>query len=65
MDELQVIAVSTSVESLRIKVGNRELEEGSHFKYPGSVSTRDDYYTREIKMRIAIYKEEYSKTSHY
>jgi hypothetical protein len=31
---------------LRIKVGNRELEEVDRFKYLGSVLTRDDYCTR-------------------
>ena len=38
---------------MRIKVGNGELKEVDHFKYLGSVLTRDGYCTREIKMRIA------------
>ena len=41
----------TVYESLQIKVNNRELKEVDHFKYLGSL------LTREIKMRIAIAKE--------
>jgi len=33
--------VSRSNESLRIKVDNRELKEVDHFKFLGSVFTRD------------------------
>ena len=40
----------------QIKVNNRELKEVDHFKYLGSVLTRDGYCTRQIKMRIAIVK---------
>ena len=39
----QVMRVSKSNESLQIKVNNRELKEGDHFKYLGSVLTRDHY----------------------
>ena len=39
------------------KVNNRELKEVDHFKYLGSVLTRDGYCTRKTKMRIAIAKE--------
>ena len=46
----QVRRVSRGNESLRIKVNNRELKEIDHFKYRGSVLTRDGYCTREIKM---------------
>jgi hypothetical protein len=46
--------VSSSNESLQIKVSNRELEVGS-------VLTRNGYCTREIKMRIAIAKEEFKR----
>ena len=53
--------VSRSNESLQIKVNNRELKEVDHFKYLGSVLTRDGYCTREIKMRIAIAKEAFNK----
>ena len=51
--------VSKSNESLQIKVNNRELKEVDHFKYLGSVLTRDGYCTREIKIRIAIAKESF------
>ena len=44
--------------SFLIKVNNTELKDVDHFKYFGSVQTRDGYYTREIKMIIAIAKEE-------
>ena len=54
LDKSQVMRVSRSNESLQIKVNNRELKEVDHFKYLGSVLTRDGYCTREIKMRIAI-----------
>ena len=33
----------------------------NHFKYLGSVLTRDGYCTREIKMRIAIAKEAFNR----
>ena len=36
------------------KVNNGKLKEVDHFKYLGSVLTRDGYCTRDIKMRIAI-----------
>ena len=57
IDKSQVERLSWSNESLRIKVNNRELKKVDHFKYLGSVLTRDGYCTREIKMRIAIAKE--------
>ena len=46
---------------MQIKVNNRELKEVYHFKYLGSVLTRDGYCTREIKMRIAIVKEAFKR----
>ena len=55
-----LMRVSRSNESLQIKV-NRELKEIDHFKYLGSVLTRDGYCTREIKMRIAIAKEAFNR----
>ena len=45
----------------QIKVNNRELKEVDHFKYLGSVLTRDGYCTRQIKMRIAIVKEAFNR----
>ena len=54
------MTVSRSNESLQIKVNNRELKEGDHFKYIGTVLTRDGYCTREIKMRIAIANEAFN-----
>ena len=48
IDKSQVMRVCRSNESLRIKIGNRELK-------------RDDYCTREIKMRIATAKEAYNR----
>ena len=53
--------VSRSNESLHIKINNRELKEVYHFKYLGSVLTRDGFCTREIKMRIAIAKEAFNR----
>jgi len=61
IDKSQVMRVSWSNESLQIKVNNRELKEVDHFKYLGSVLTRDGYGTREIKMRIAIAKEVFNR----
>ena len=46
---------------MQIKINNRELKEVDHFKYFGSVLTRDGYCTREIKMRIAIAKEAFKR----
>ena len=39
-DTSQIMRVSRNKESLRIKVGNRELREVDHFKYLGSALTR-------------------------
>jgi hypothetical protein len=43
-----------------IKVGDssRSVRFVDHFKYLGSVLTRDGYCTRETKMRIVVAKEE-------
>ena len=46
------MCVSRRIESLRIKVNNRELKQVDSFKYLGSGLTRDGCCTREIKMRI-------------
>jgi len=42
----QVMRVSRSNETLHVKVNNRELKEIDHFKYLGSVLTRDCYCTK-------------------
>ena len=42
---------------MQIKVNNRGLKEVDHFKYLGSVLTRDGYCTKETKMTIVIAKE--------
>ena len=57
----QVMRVSRSNESLQVKVNNRELKEVDHFKFIGSVLTRDGYCTREIKMRISIAREAFNR----
>jgi Reverse transcriptase (RNA-dependent DNA polymerase). len=57
IDNSQVMGVSRSIESSRIKVGNRELKEVGRFKYLGSELIRDGYFTREIKTIIAIANE--------
>ena len=46
---------------MRIKIENKKLREVHHFKYLGSVLTRDGYSTREIKIRIAIVKEAFNR----
>ena len=46
IDKSQVMGVSRCNEPLQIKVNNRELEEVDHFKYLGSVLTKDGYFTR-------------------
>ena len=61
IDISQVIRVSRSNESLQNKVNNRGLKEVDHFKYLGSVLTRDGYCTRDIKIRIAIAKEAFNR----
>ena len=53
IEKLQVMSISRSNESLQIKIGNRELKEVDHFKYLGSLLTRDGYCVREI-MIIAV-----------
>jgi hypothetical protein len=47
IDKSQVMRVSKRNESLQIKVNNRDLKEVDHFKYIGSVLTRDGYCTRK------------------
>ena len=47
IDKSQVMRVSRSNKSMRIKVDNRELKYVYDFKYLGSVLTSDGYYTRE------------------
>ena len=59
IDKSQAMRVSRSNESLQIKVNNRESKEVDHFKYLGSLLTRD--CTREIKMRIAITNEAFKR----
>ena len=61
IDKSKVMRVSRSNESLQIKVNNRELKEVDHCEYLGSVLTRDGFFTREIKMRIAIAKEAFNR----
>ena len=52
IDESQVMRVSRSNGPFQIKVNNRELKEVDHFKYLGSVLTRDSYCTRKPKRSI-------------
>ena len=61
IDKSKVMRVSRSNESLRVKLGNKELEEVEHFECPRSVLTRDGYCTKEIKMRSASNKEEHNR----
>ena len=65
IDKSQVMRVSKSNESLQIKVNNRELKEVDHFKYLGSVLTRDVYYTKEIKMGLPLLKKHLTEKYHY
>ena len=46
IDKSQVMRVYSSNESLQIEVDNRQLKEVYHFKYIGSVLTRDFYLTK-------------------
>ena len=46
---------------MQIKVNNRELKKVYHFKYIGSVLTRDGYCTKEIEMRIYVVKEAFNR----
>ena len=50
IEKSEVLEVSRSDGSLEIEANNREVKEVDHFKYLGSV------LTREIKMRIDIAK---------
>ena len=61
IDKSQVMRISWSNESQQIKVNNRELKEFYHFKYLGSVLTRDGYCTTEIKVRITMAKESFNR----
>ena len=42
-------------------MGNRELKEADHFKYPGHVLTRDGYCTREINTRVTMAKQAFNR----
>ena len=57
IDKSQVMRVSKSNESLQIKVNSRELKQVDHFKYLGSVLTRDGYCRKEIKLIFSRTKE--------
>ena len=46
---------------MRIKVGNRGLKVIDNFKYLANMLTRYGYCTREIKVRIAMTKEEFNR----
>ena len=46
---------------MQIKVNDRELKEVDHFKYLGSVLTRECYCTREI-IKIVIAKNSLKKS---
>jgi hypothetical protein len=46
---------------LQINVVKGELKEVCHFKYLGSVLTRDGYSTWQIKMRITTVKEAFNR----
>jgi hypothetical protein len=59
IEKSQVMRVSKFNQLFWITVGNRTLKEVVHFKYLGNVLTRDGYCTWEIKIRIAIAKEQY------
>jgi Reverse transcriptase (RNA-dependent DNA polymerase). len=61
IDRSQVMRDYRNNESLQIIVNYRELKEVDHFKYLGSVITRDGYCTREIKKRIALAKEAFNR----
>ena len=64
IDKSQVMRVFRSQESLQFKVGNMELKEIDHFKYLGSVLTKDGYCTREIKMIIVMVREAFKRKYH-
>ena len=61
IDKSQVLSVLRSNGSLHIKLNNRQLKEVDHFKYLGSVLTRDGHCTTEIRMRISINKEAFNR----
>ena len=50
--------------SYMYKVNNREVKEVDHFKYLGSVLTRDGCYSSEIKMRTALPKKHLTEKCH-
>jgi hypothetical protein len=63
VDKSQVMGGFRSIESLQIKVNNRELKEVDNFKYLVNVLAKDGYCTKEIKMRIYIAREASIKKS--
>ena len=61
IDESIIMRVSRRNEYLRIEINTRELKEADHFKYLGSVLTKDSFCTREIKMSVVIAKEAFNR----
>ena len=49
---------------MQIIVNYRELKEVDHFKYLGSVITRDGYCTREIKLELSWPNKHLTKIYH-
>jgi hypothetical protein len=61
IEKSQLMRVSERNESLRIKVGKREVKEIDNFKYLKNVLTRYGYCTKDIKMGIAMVKEAFNR----
>ena len=60
-EKSKVMRISKREEPLKINVDNRELENVMHFKYLGSLLTKDASCTKEIRARIAMAKEAFNK----
>ena len=56
--------VSRKNESLRIKVGNRELKAIDHFKYLGSMLTRDGFVQGKSRSELPLPKKYLTEKCH-
>ena len=59
INQSQLMRVSRRNESLRIKIGNRKLNDVDHFKCLERLA-RDGYCTREFKTDIVMVKEAFN-----
>jgi len=61
VEKAKVMRISRQLFSVKIMIGQKQLENVESFKYLGSILTNDGRCTCEIKSRIAMAKAAFSK----